>query len=184
MSRMLITKAGQDVLARELKKALDKALMEGPRTTEEIMISLVILLIGGMHDYQAIMDRITGRDGNGGFRRMEQVEVEDIAIETIQRLTNIIPPARRTSAGKSAASYQVGELIGAIINADTYLPSMATHEILAHIPRHTLMELLPSDLLPAKDAKRTKNEDLRAMVEKEKIDWRPTSFSTFTEDLS
>lgn len=184
MSRMLITKAGQDVLAKELKKALDKALLEGPRTTEEIMISLVILLIGGQYFHRDLMDRITGRDGDGGFRRMEQVEVEDIAIETIKRLTGIVPPARRTSATKSADGYQISELIGAIINADTYLPSLATSEVLAHVPRHTLMELVPSNLLRAKDAKRTKNEDLRAMIVEAKVDWHPTSFSTFTEDLS
>ncbi|GEM16019.1 hypothetical protein NBRC3293_0516 [Gluconobacter oxydans NBRC 3293] len=181
---MLITKAGQDVLAKELKKALDKALLEGPRTTEEIMISLVILLIGGNFNHQDLMDRVTGRDGDGGFRRMEQVEVEDIAIETIKRLTGIIPPHKRTSAGKSAESYQIGELIGSIINADTYLPSLATSEILAHVPRQTLMELLPKNAGPEKYIKRAKLEDLRSIIVDAKVDWHPTSFSMFTEDLT
>ncbi|AQS90670.1 hypothetical protein A0U94_06480 [Gluconobacter albidus] len=184
MSKILITKAGQDALAKELKKALDKALLEGPRTTEEIMISLVILLIGGQYSNRDLMDRITGRDGDGGFRRMEQVEVEDIAIETIKRLTDIFPPARRTSAMKSAEGYQIGELIGTVINADTYLPSLATSEILAQVPRHTLLELLPSTAGPEKYVRRAKNEDLRAMIVEAKVDWHPTSFSTFTEDLS
>ena len=183
MSKILITKAGQDVLARKMKRALDTALLEGPRTTEEIMISLVVLLIGGKYDYKVILDRITGRDGDGGFRRMEQVDVEDIAIETIQRLTQIIPPYKRTSAGRPAESYQVGELIGAIVNADTYLPNMATEDVLAHVPRHTLRELVPEGAGLDKYVKRAKLEDLRSMIVDAKVDWHPTSFSTFTEDL-
>ncbi|KXV47393.1 hypothetical protein AD945_10085 [Gluconobacter albidus] len=184
MSKILITKAGQDVLARKMKLALDTALLEGPRTTEEIMISLVILLIGGKYDYKVILDRITGRDGDGGFRHMEQVDVEDIAIETIQRLTQIIPPYKRTSAGRPAESYQVGELIGAIVNADTYLPNMATDDVLAHVPRHTLLELVSADIGPEKCVRRAKLEDLRAMIVEGKVEWHPTSFSSFTEDLS
>ncbi|AAW62052.1 Putative phage protein [Gluconobacter oxydans 621H] len=184
MSQLLITKAGQDVLAKEMKKALDKALMEGPRTTEEIMTSLIILLIGGHPLHRDLMDRITGRDGGGGFSRMEQVDVEDIAIETIKRLTNIIPPARRTSAGKSAESYQIGELIGSIINADVYMSSLAIDEVLEHVPRHTLMALIPESVGPDKHVKRAKLADLRAMIVDAKVDWHPTSFNTFTEDLA
>ena len=184
MSKILITKAGQNVLAQKMKVALDTALLEGPRTTEEIMISLVVLLIGGHFDHRSTMDRITGRDGDGGFRRMEQVDVEDIAIETIQRLTQIIPPYKRTSAGRPAESYQVGELIGAIINADTHLPNMATDDVLAHVPRHTLLELMPADVGPEKHVRRAKLEDLRAMIVEAKAEWHPTSFSSFTEDLS
>ncbi|KXV46525.1 hypothetical protein AD945_12985 [Gluconobacter albidus] len=183
MSKILITKAGQDILARKMKHALDTALLEGPRTTEEIMISLVILLIGGKYDYKVILDRITGRDGDGGFRRMEQVDVEDIAIETIQRLTQIIPPHKRTSAGRPAESYQIGELIGSIINADTYLSNMATSDVLTHVPRHTLMELI-KDALPAKDLARMCKGELIATIVSLQADWHPTSFSSFTEDLS
>lgn len=184
MSKIQITKAGQGVLAQKMKSALDRALMEGPRTTEEIMISLVILLIGGNPLHRDLLDRITGRDGDGGFRRMEQVDVEDIAIGTIQRLTQIISPCKRTSTGKTAESYQIGELIGAIINADAYLPSMATSDVLAHVPRHTLMELVPENAGPDKYVRRAKLEDLRAMIVEAKVDWHPTSFSTFTEDLA
>lgn len=184
MSKILITKAGQDVLARKMKLALDTALLEGPRTTEEIMISLVVLLIGGHFDHRSTMDRITGRDGDGGFRRMEQVDVEDIAIETIQRLTQIIPPYKRTSTGRPAESYQVGELIGAIVNADTYLPNMAADDVLAHVPRHTLLELLPAGVAPGKYVRSAKLENLRALIVEAKVEWHPTSFSSFTEDLS
>jgi len=127
---------------------------------------------------------ITDRDGDGGFRRMEQVDVEDIAIETIQRLTQIIPPYKRTSAGRPAESYQVGELIGAIVNADAYLPNMATEDVLAHVPRHTLLELVPADIGPEKCVRRAKLADLQAMIVEAKVEWRPTSFSSFTEDLS
>ena len=183
MSKILITKAGQDVLAGKMKAALDMALLEGARGTEEIIISLVILLIGGRYDYRDIMDRITGRDGDGGFSRMEEVDVEDIAIETIQRLVQIVPPHKRTTGGRPQASFERGELIGSIINADTYLPNMATSDVLTHVPRHTLMEIIKG-ALPDKDLARMCKGELVATIVEIQTEWHPTSFSTFTEDLS
>jgi len=184
MSKILITKAGQDVLAQKMKAALDTALLEGARGTEEIIISLVLLLIGSRYGCRDIMDRITGRDGDGGFCRMEEVDVEDIAIETIQRFAQIVPPHKRAIGGRPQSSFQISELIGSIINADTYLPNMATDDVLAHVPRHTLLELLPAGVAPGKYVRSAKLENLRALIVEAKVEWHPTSFSSFTEDLS
>ena len=157
--------------------------MEGGRDNEEIIICLVIPVIGGRYDYREFLGRISGWDGDGGFRRMEEVDVEDIAIETIQRLVQIVPPHKRTTGGRPQASFERGELIGSIINADTYLPNMATSDVLTHVPRHTLMDLMKG-ALPVKDLARMNREELISTIVGIQTDWNPTSFSTFTEDLS
>jgi len=184
MSKISITKAGQSVLADKMTSALHVALNEGLLTSDQIMLSLIVLLIGGSYTDRDLMDSITGKDGGAGFRRLEQVEIEDIAIAVLKRRTTVVAPAKRTSTGKQEEAYKIGEIIGTIIGADHFVRSFGSIDVLHHLSKDTLLNLASTWGLSGETVHGCKLADLRRHMAAQNVLWRPTSFATFTEDLS
>lgn len=185
MSKISITKAGQSVLADKMTTALHVALNEGDVTTGQLMLSLIVLLIGGSYMDRDLMDKITGKDGGGGFRRLEQVEIEDIAIAVLERKAAVIAPAKRTSATVNEEAYRKGEVIGTIVGADHFVRSFGTLDVLEHLSRNALLNLAETVWgIPDEAVLDRKAAELRRHMAAQQVMWRPTSFATFTEDLS
>ncbi|MGY8604765.1 hypothetical protein ACTVH1_03465 [Gluconobacter cerinus] len=184
MSKISITKAGQSVLADKMTTALHVALNEGDVTTGQLMLSLIVLLIGGSYMDRDLMDKITGKDG-GGFRHLEQVEIEDIAIAVLERKAAVIAPAKRTSAMVNEDAYRKGEVIGTIVGADHFVRSFGTLDVLEHLSRNALLNLAETVWgIPDEAVLDRKAAELRRHMAAQQVMWRPTSFATFTEDLS
>ncbi|WP_215766427.1 hypothetical protein [Gluconobacter cerinus] len=185
MSKISITKAGQSVLADKMTSALHVALNEGAVTTGQLMLSLIVLLIGGSYMDRDLMDKITGKDGGGGFHRLEQVEIEDIAIALLERKAAVIAPAKPTSATVNEETYRKGEVIGTIVGADHFVRSFGTLDVLHHLSRSTLLNLATEVWgMPEETVLYRKAADLRRHMAAQQVMWCPISFATFTEDLS
>jgi len=181
MSKISITKAGQSVLADKMTSALHVAMNEGDVTTGQLMLSLIVLLIGGSYMDRDLMDKITGKDGGGGFHRLEQVEIEDIAIAVLERKAAVIAPAKRTSATVNEEAYRKGTIVG----ADHFVRSFGTLDVLEHLSRNALLNLAETVWgIPDEAVLDRKAAELRRHMAAQQVMWRPTSFATFTEDLS
>jgi len=128
-----------------------------------------------------LMDKITGKDGGGGFHRLEQVEIEDIAIAVLERKAAVIAPAKRTSATVNEEAYRKGTIVG----ADHFVRSFGTLDVLEHLSRNALLNLAETVWgIPDEAVLDRKAAELRRHMAAQQVMWRPTSFATFTEDLS
>lgn len=185
MSKISVTKAGQTVLADVMTKAVQKAALEGDVDQDLIIICLIALLIGGRYMDRDLYEPILK---HGGV--LETCEITDLALQVIARHAVVTAPHRRTSTSKNDQSYQIGELIGRILGADDYIDRVDTTAVLEHFNGNELWKIaidqrLVSDPMSdeAKPAKYSTSQLREAMIGK-MPNWRPTSFATFTEDLS
>ncbi|MGC5749537.1 hypothetical protein J4P41_13010 [Gluconobacter sp. NFX36] len=179
MSKIPVTKAGQTVLANIMTQAIQTTAMQEDISRDQIILSLITLLIGGSPlDRDLFFPVATHAD------KLETAEIDDLALQVISRRARVIAPGKRTSACVGEDSYQIGERVGQILGADVSIGRMDTAKLLELFPRAFLLEVAESEGLHIPGANKMTAFDLRNQLHDALPNWRPTSFATFTEDLS
>lgn len=179
MSKIPVTKAGQSVLAKIMTQAVQTTAMQEDISRDQIVLALLTLLIGGSSLYRDLYAPI-----EANFETLESAEIDDLALQVISRRTSVVAPHQRTSSLMSEEGYRIGERVGQILGADVSISRLDTPKLLDLFPRKFLLEVAANEGLHIPNANKITAFDLRNQLHDALPNWRPTSFATFTEDLS
>jgi ParB family transcriptional regulator, chromosome partitioning protein len=171
-----ITHAGQDMLAEIRTAALCRALRNLPPLDAGTAATVLLLhMVSGDYRLRDILARIVSPDGD--ITVPDRAALVELIGEAIARTIHLTPIHRQNHVSYSAESYQKGEWIGALIEADYEVPRLDTPEFLANVNGKTLQAIAADCVSPSRmsDAPKKVAELRRWLAGKAEL-WRPIQF--------
>lgn len=171
-----LTRRGHDVLAQIRTRALHDALRDKKRllpTIEEALTALLIHVTGGHALMGDILARLVDREGD--ITVPPESQLVQLSCEFLARSLDVTPVHRHNTGMYSRGHYARAEWIGALMDADHWMPRLDTEEILAEMSGDELRTL--AGTLPAHHGRPpAKVGELREWLVGKLPEWKPTSF--------